>query len=78
MVTGGRVYGGMTPAERRARRRAQLLEAGLEVFARRGWARATVADVCRAAGLSQRYFYEQFADREGLFLAITDRIAEEV
>ncbi len=47
----GRVWGGMTPAEREERRREQFLEAGLEVFGTRGWAGTTVRDVCRAARL---------------------------
>jgi AcrR family transcriptional regulator len=74
----GRVWGGMTTAEREERRREQFLEAGLEVFGVRGWSGTTVLDVCRAARLSQRYFYEHFAGREALFLAVVDRIAEQV
>jgi AcrR family transcriptional regulator len=74
----GRVWGGMTPSERELRRREQFLAAGLEVFGERGWAGTTVLDVCRAAKLSQRYFYEQFSGREALFLAVVDRAGEQV
>jgi AcrR family transcriptional regulator len=74
----GRVWGGMTTPEREQRRRAQLVAAGLEVFGERGWAGATVQDICRAAKLSQRYFYEHFADREALFLAVVDHLAGQV
>ena len=74
----GRVYGGLTPGERHDRRRVLLLDAGLEVFAARGWHGAKVADVCREASLSPRYFYAHFPGREELFLAVTDRIAEDV
>ena len=74
----GRVWGGMTTAEREQRRREQLLEAGLEVFGVRGWYGTTVLDLCRTAKLSQRYFYDHFAGREALFLALVDRIAEDV
>jgi AcrR family transcriptional regulator len=74
----GRVWGGLTAQERAARRRAQFLQAGLELFAARGWATVTVLEICRGAKLSQRYFYEQFAGREALFLAIVDDIAAEV
>ncbi|TQN44038.1 TetR family transcriptional regulator [Blastococcus colisei] len=73
-----RVYAGMSAEERTARRREQFLAAGLEVFADRGWAASTVSDVCRAATLSPRYFYELFGGREDLFLAVTGRIAEQV
>ncbi|WP_370324191.1 TetR/AcrR family transcriptional regulator [Euzebya sp.] len=73
-----RVYGGVDADERHARRRGQLLAAGLERFAADGWADATVAGICETAGLSRRYFYEHAADREALFLAVVDHVADEV
>lgn len=73
-----RVYGGRSAAERRMDRHAQLLDAGLERFAADGWTGATVAGICRTAGLSPRYFYEHVDDREALFLAVVGRIADEV
>ncbi len=64
------------PAEqRRALRRAALLEAGLELLGTRGWAATTVRGVCTQAGLNDRYFYESFADRDALLLAIVDEQA---
>ncbi|UJA20272.1 TetR/AcrR family transcriptional regulator [Thermoleophilia bacterium SCSIO 60948] len=73
-----RLYGGRTAGERRSLRHDQLVEAGLRVFAAEGWAGSTVLDVCRAAGLSQRYFYEAFEDREALFEAVVHGIEDEV
>ncbi len=78
MATSDRVYGGLTAGEREDRRREQLLAAGLEVFAASGWDRATVRDVCRSAGLSQRYFYEHFTSKQDLFLAICQGIAADI
>lgn len=78
MATRDRIYGGLTAEERGDRRRTQLLAAGLDVFAEHGWERATVKDVCRAAGLSQRYFYEHFASRQDLFLAVCAQIAADI
>lgn len=75
---GTRVYAGLSAEQRADRRRGQLLEAGLDVFAERGWVGSTVQDVCRAAGLSPRYFYELVDSREALFLAVAGRIAEQV
>jgi AcrR family transcriptional regulator len=74
----GRVWGGRTGAERAERRREQLLAAGLECFGTRGWHATTVRDLCAAAGLSPRYFYDHFADREALFVAVTDQVADQV
>lgn len=75
---GERVYAGLSADQRVSRRREQLVAAGLEVFARKGWDASTVQDVCRTAGLSPRYFYEQFASREALFVAVTEDIARQV
>src|SRR3954452_13627361 len=77
-ATAGRLYAGLTPAEREHRRRERFLGAGLEVFSAKGWASATVLDICQSAQLSQRYFYELFPSREALFLAVVSRIADEV
>jgi AcrR family transcriptional regulator len=73
-----RLYAGMSAEERSARRLQQFLDAGLEVFAERGWAASTVSDVCRTAALSPRYFYELFGSREDLFRAVTTRIGQDV
>lgn len=74
----GRVWGGLTPSEREARRREQLVAAGLEVFATAGWNGATVADICALARLSPRYFYDHFGSREALFIAVSAQIAADV
>lgn len=73
-----RVYAGLDADERADRRREQLLAAGLERFAADGWTATTVADICDEAGLSRRYLYEHFEDREALFLAVLDRVAADV
>jgi AcrR family transcriptional regulator len=63
----------MTAAERVAERRERLLEAGLQEFGTRGVPLAGVKDICRAAGLTDRYFYESFHDSSELFVAVFDR-----
>lgn len=78
MATGERVFKGMTADERRAERRARLLEAALELIGTRGWAEATMTEVCRTAKLTERYFYESFRSREELYVALLDGIGEEV
>lgn len=67
-----RPYRGVPADQRRARRRAALLAAGLELLGTRGWAATTVRKVCAEAGLNDRYFYESFPDREALLLAVID------
>ncbi len=72
-----RSWAGTTLADRRAQRHDQLLDAGLELLGGQGSAAVTVRSVCRLAKLTDRYFYENFADREALLLAVFDRVAAE-
>jgi AcrR family transcriptional regulator len=71
------VYGGVPAAQRRAERRSRLLDAGEEILGTKGWQGTTVRAVCAGARLTPRYFYESFADREALLVAVFDRIAAE-
>jgi AcrR family transcriptional regulator len=71
------VYRGVAAEERRAERRARLLEATLDLVGAGGWQAATVRGVCARAGLTTRYFYESFASRDALVLALFDAITEQ-
>jgi AcrR family transcriptional regulator len=73
-----RRYGGKTADQRRAQRREQLLDAGLELFGTLGYANVTIEALCAAAGLNPRYFYEQFENRETLLGAVYDRHVQAV
>ncbi len=66
----GRVYGGLDPEQRKAMRREQFLEAGLAVFGGEGFRSATVRKLCREAKLTDRYFYESFANLQELLTAV--------
>jgi len=59
----------------RATQRERLLDGMARTVARRGYAATPVAEVLKAAGVSRRTFYEQFADKEDCFLAAYDAIA---
>jgi AcrR family transcriptional regulator len=77
-----RPYRGIPQDERRAQRRTQLITAGIAVYGERGFRQATVKAVCEAAGLTERYFYESFANSEELliacFNAVTYAVLEEI
>lgn len=79
-TTGERVWAGTTLAERRESRRAALLAATLDLVGEQGGPGVTVRSVCRRAGLTDRYFYENFPSRDdllaGLFLSIADELQE--
>lgn len=76
--TSDRTYGGLSESERRQERRDRFLDAGIEVFGREGIIGATVRKLCREAGLTERYFYESFADSEALYWAVYERLTNEV
>ncbi|MET9932097.1 MULTISPECIES: TetR/AcrR family transcriptional regulator [unclassified Streptomyces] len=60
-------YGGRDAAERRAERRARFRQAGLDLFGAGPGYRATrLGDLCKAAGLSSRQFYEEYRTLEDL------------
>lgn len=73
-----RIYGGVSAERRRAERLRRLLDAGLEVIGTKGYAGTTVKGVCRRARLTERYFYEAFADREALLRAVYDDVVARV
>ncbi|GAB3574846.1 TetR/AcrR family transcriptional regulator [Amycolatopsis endophytica] len=70
-----KTWAGTTLSDRRAARRAQLLDAGLDLLGTTGSAAVTVRAVCRHAKLTERYFYENFADREELVVAVYEQVA---
>lgn len=72
-----RTYGGATPEERQAKRRAALCAAALDLLADGGWEKVTVRGVCAAARLNDRYFYESFRDPEALLLAVREEVTAE-
>lgn len=68
--TSGRTYGGESQEHRSARRRRQLLDAGLDLFGSIGYRATTVRVLCRQARVADRYFYESFTNTEDLLLAV--------
>lgn len=69
-----KTYGGASPGERKAKRRAALCEAALDLLADGGWERVTVRGVCAAAKLNDRYFYESFRDPAALLLVVREQV----
>ncbi|MBV9639086.1 MAG: TetR/AcrR family transcriptional regulator [Mycobacteriaceae bacterium] len=72
------IWGGRTAEERRAERRQRLIEAATEIWSESGWAAVTMRGVCSRASLNDRYFYEDFADRDALLVAVWDSVRDEL
>lgn len=75
-ISSARPYAGVDAADRLAARRSRLLEAGLDLLGadRPQIAELTVRGICREAGLTARYFYESFADKDEFVSAVFDTV----
>ena len=60
----------LTRAQKQAQTRADLLEAAARVFARRGYASASVEEIAEEAGYSHGAVYSNFKGKAELFLAV--------
>ena len=69
----------ISPAARRAlteERRKQILDAAAKVFAAKGFERATIADIARAAGVAEGSIYNYFKNKSDLLVSIPRQIIE--
>ncbi|MCX6826205.1 MAG: TetR/AcrR family transcriptional regulator [candidate division Zixibacteria bacterium] len=56
-------------------RRAQLIDAAIEVFNRKGFTGATTEDIARKAGVTKGALYFHFKNKEDIFLAVVKETA---
>jgi AcrR family transcriptional regulator len=57
-------------------RRAQILDAATQVFAEKGFPRATIKEIARIAQVADGTIYNYFENKEALLFAILDRLNE--
>jgi AcrR family transcriptional regulator len=69
-----RRYRQQMATERRADRRARLIAAALDAFSDRGYRATSIEQLCAAAGISTRNFYEEFSGREALLATLHDML----
>ena len=67
-------WSGVPLQDRQALRRDALVFAGVDVLGGDDGSALTVRAVCRAAGLTERYFYESFSDRDDFVRAVYDHV----
>jgi AcrR family transcriptional regulator len=72
-----RQYAGKDAALRKKERKDQLIKASIHLIGRDGFAAVSIDAICAEAGLTKRYFYEAFSDREALLTAAYERAANE-
>jgi AcrR family transcriptional regulator len=74
-----RPYRGVEAADRLADRRARFLQAGLDILGSEADpSELTVRGVCKRAGVTARYFYESFADKDDLVGAVYDWVIADI
>lgn len=71
-----RLYGGQSQEARIAERREKLMQAASKLYGQAGTTGVSVTAICAEAGLTPRYFYESFAGREALLLAVFRQVCE--
>lgn len=59
-------------------RRAQILDVAKDVFSRRGYHTANVADICKAAHIGRGTLYQYFDNKRAVLLALMQEIEERV
>jgi AcrR family transcriptional regulator len=74
-----RPYGGVDARDRIAERRRRLLDAGLQLLGGSDHPpELTVRAICAHAGISARYFYESFTDKDELVEAVFDWVTADI
>jgi AcrR family transcriptional regulator len=58
--------------------KARLLEAAIEIFARRGFADVNVDEICKAARIAKGSFYRHYRSKEELFFAAADAASAQI
>lgn len=64
---------GRPKGDKRARTRARLLDAALELTREKGFEQTTVQEIAERAGLSTGSIYGNFKNRDELFMALAER-----
>ncbi len=63
---------------RRENRRAEILRAALEVFGRKGYHQASIADILDSAGIARGTFYLYYDGKSAVFLELLDSLLVEL
>ncbi|MGC7327359.1 TetR/AcrR family transcriptional regulator, partial [Mycobacteroides abscessus subsp. abscessus] len=66
---------GLSATQRDAQRRVRLIDAAVSIMGTHGATACTVTAVCAKSGVTSRYFYQQFRDRDALLRAVFAKIS---
>jgi len=65
------------PSAAASARRQHIIKVAIGVFLRYGYARTTMADIAKAAGLARTALYPMFSDKEAIFSAVIEAMVTE-
>lgn len=66
------------PQQQQQRRRAEIIDAAMRAFARKGFGGSTLADIAAEAGVSQPRISQVFGSKENAFIAAHRKAADEI
>jgi AcrR family transcriptional regulator len=69
---------GLDDQQRQAQRRALLLDAALELFGTRGYAKTSIELLCQTAGIGTNSFYDLFPNKEAVLIGLYDQISADL
>jgi AcrR family transcriptional regulator len=69
---------GLDDQQRQAQRRTLLLDAALELFGTRGYAKTSIELLCQTAGIGTNSFYELFPSKEAVLIGLYDQISADL
>ncbi|MCG8412922.1 MAG: TetR/AcrR family transcriptional regulator [Pseudomonadales bacterium] len=64
--------------QRRESTRARIIEVAKNVFARDGYAKASLAEIVNEAGVTTGAIYHHFGDKKGLFVAVAEYLEQQI
>jgi AcrR family transcriptional regulator len=67
---------GLDHQQRQEQRRTLLLDAALELFGTRGYAKTSIELLCQTAGIGTNSFYELFPNKEAVLVGLYDQISK--
>jgi AcrR family transcriptional regulator len=74
--SGPRMYSGRPVEEWKAARRERLLAAAFDLFGTVGYRTTSIERLCSQAKVSTRHFYQEFANKEAVLLAVYAQVIE--
>ncbi|MBV8667173.1 MAG: TetR/AcrR family transcriptional regulator [Burkholderiaceae bacterium] len=73
-----RSYRGVSTVQRKAERRERLIQAAIQCFGRYGYHSTTLKSLCAEAGMTERYFYESFANFDEILCCAYQHAAQTI